>query len=156
MMKWLFAWVRKLTLPHETQRKTTTSLTCLGIESKSWNITNTQKKTFFKNVTLSVVLCLYCMLFGRCLEGVWKVFGKCLEGVWKVFGRCLEGVWKVFGRCMEGVWKVYGRCMEGVWKVFGRCMEGVWKVYGRCMEGVWKVYGRCLEGVWKVRCLESV
>ena len=30
-------------------------------------------------------------MFGRCLEGVWKVSGRCLEGVRKV----LEGVWKV-------------------------------------------------------------
>ncbi|CUG61384.1 Hypothetical protein, putative [Bodo saltans] len=26
-------------------------------------------------------------MFGRCLEGVWKVFGRCLEGV----HQCLEG-----------------------------------------------------------------
>ena len=31
-------------------------------------------------------------MYGRCLEGVWKVFGRCLEGVWKVSRRCLQGV----------------------------------------------------------------
>ena len=50
-----------------------------------------------------------------CLDCCWKVFGKLLDGVWKVF-------WKVLGLCLEGVFDVFGRCLEQFWIC--------WKVLG--------------------------
>ena len=38
-----------------------------------------------------------CLIFCKCLIGVWRVSAVYLLGVWKVSGRCLEGFYKVYG-----------------------------------------------------------
>ena len=60
-----------------------------------------------------------------------------------MFGRSLEGVWKVSRRCLQDFWKVSRRCPDVVWKASGGYLEGV----GRSLENFCMVSGRVLEGL---------
>ena len=57
-------------------------------------------------------------MYGRRLEGFWKVSKGCLKGEWKASGRLLKGVWKVSVRCLWCDCNVSGRCLKGFPKYY--------------------------------------